>query len=234
VRAALFFLLLAPAAWGQPAPWDVSGLRRYDDREYLRRELSRRELPDDLRDSVAARGLVGGTSSKPWRKPEIHGSARLRLTKDESQGYDGGQASQFVSLQGANVFSEKVSFAFDGRGRYEYQKSSYGTEKRSTMDPYQAYVGLQQLAGTSLKLGRQYFFSGYSTAHMDGAAADWQPAAWLTLSGFAGRPVVLSRGAAPADSFRGGGLKLGSGRKGYVQLSLLLAAQKEQIGRAHV
>lgn len=160
-------------------------------------------------------------------KPEIHGVARLRYARDQAAGLDGHQTSQYLNVTAANVFSEKLSFTFDARNRLEWQRTEYGATRRESFDSYLAFVQLQRLyGGTSLKAGRQYFFSGQATAHFDGGAAEWQPARWFQLSGFAGRPVAVL-GYAPAAEYRGGGLRLGAGRQGYLQLNLLLADHRE-------
>jgi len=143
------------------------------------------------------------------------------------KGYESHQGSIYLALDGRNVFWEKLAFTLDARERLNYEKSDWGIKKKESFNPYQANFSINDLKGLSLKAGRQYYYAGETTAHFDGGSAEYQPLQWLKFGAFRGKPVVVM-GQSLANQFQGGTLKLGSGRKGYVQFDVLFASHRNQ------
>ncbi|MBI5240938.1 MAG: hypothetical protein HY926_10740 [Elusimicrobia bacterium] len=167
--------------------------------------------------------LAPGAHGGGWAKPDVHGNAKLRYAQDRTAGLESHQAAAYMALDGRNMFWDKLGFTVDVRDRFNYEKSDLGSERRNAFTAYQANVSLNDLAGGfALKAGRQYYYAGETTAHFDGGAVEWQNWRWLKLSAYGGKPAD-GMGPPTAAGFRGAAVKLGSGRKGYVQLDLLLA-----------
>lgn len=171
--------------------------------------------------------MVKAVAAVELAKPEIHGLARFKAARDETQGLEQNRLTQTLRLDARQVFWDKFSFNLDLRNEFRYDKTPAAQTRQDYADALLAYATLDRLPfGTSVRLGRQYFYGAETTWHVDGAAAEWRGASWLQIGGFSGRPVVLGRrrGAALAENLQGGSIRLGRGRKGSVDLSAVMAS----------